>query len=201
MADSEDVKQGLENLQQQLDGEAGKSQDVLFLEAVAREESIEYLHKLWADFHLHIIKPYITPRAEVEIIHSEQKDSGKVYAIFDSGNVFSSSRAEDMVIGNSSTGRLLNTVEKMIRLGLIRIKEQLDAEGGGDGDGSRSPKIEVALLGHEFAKRKAFEVFMGMRQRINISNYEPIGWGERRLNGLERQAEQGFALNISALRY
>ena len=189
MADKKDIKQGLDNLQKQISEQLGKSQDTLLLEEVAYEESIEYLHKLWADFHLYIVKPHIIPSAEVSIILPKEAVTGNLYTIFDYGDLLSSSRADDMVTGNASTAKLMNTVEKMVRLSLKRILAQLEAEGdaGSSGSGEDEPKIEVAFRGHEFAKRKAFEGFMGMQQRINVINYEPIAWGERMLNGLEAQ--------------
>ena len=203
MADNEDIKQGLENLQEQISDQIEKSQDELFLEQVAYEESIEYLRKLWADFHLYIIKPYIAPSSEVSIILPKQEDTGNLCTIFDYGDLLSSSRADDMIIGDASTAKLMNTIEKMIRLSLKRILAQLEEDGdaGSSGSGEGAPVIEVAFRGHELAKRKAFEVFMGLQQRVDVINYEPVAWGERRLNGLEAQVEHGFEPNISALRY
>jgi hypothetical protein len=110
-----------------------------------------------------------------------------VYVILDHGYSFSTSRGEESILGVTAMGKLYNTIQKMIRLTLARVKEK----SGGEGAFNPEEEIKLALFGHELGKRKAFALSMDLEANVNIVNFDPRIWGERFINNLKNMISAG----------
>jgi hypothetical protein len=151
-------------------------------------EKIYYLWMQWADFHLYVVEPAITPivppyGVEPEVIDPETGEKEFVYVIQDHGYKLSSSRAEDMFDSSMSMCKLYNTIEKMIALLVERLRT-----GGIEPDA----EVQVAFSGHELAQRKAFESIINLQENVVVTNFEPGEWGEKYLKVVKNLADKGY---------
>lgn len=195
MADSQDNNdiEQLKQLQDDLsDFIEDERRDVLNLDTYI--ETLYYLWILWADFHLYIVSPYIEPIHPPLIIEpqfvEEHGEYEHVYAIHDAGYLLSTSRQQDIVLGLRSMNKFFNTIEKMIRILVERLKT-----GGFD-----EQEVQVSFRGHELGQRKAFESILNLTENVVVTNFEPGEWGERFLKNIEEMAKRGYGLPKSSPR-
>lgn len=156
-------------------------------------QNVYYLWLLWIDFHLFINSPYIPPQYPPKVIKPgdfSENSNEHVYTIYDYGDHFSTSVGDSLAKGSRSTGKMLNTILKMMRLLVKRVKE-VDPEAGTDAAGDEMA-IRVAFDGHEIAQRMAFKQCVMHDMNILVTNFDPGEWGERQLRTMEHLAEKGF---------
>lgn len=198
MADEEDNLENLETEYEELSLEVGDVfegvQDLEPLIDVTLMQNVYYLWLLWIDFHLYINSPYVPPQYPPKVIkpgmESEEGETEHVYPIFDYGDHFSTSVGDSLAKGSRATGRMLNTILKMMRLLIKRVKEVDDQSGtetGGD-----EMAIRVAFDGHEIAQRMAFKQCVMHEMNILVTNFDPGEWGERQLRTMEHLADRGY---------
>lgn len=159
-------------------------------------ESLYYMWILWADFHIYIITPYIEPInpplvIEPEII-SETGEYENVYNILDHGYLMSTSRGLDIVSGIRSLSKLFNTIEKMIKILVERLRTS--------GIATSEEEVQVSFRGHELGQRKAFESILNLAENVVVTNFAPGEWGERFLKNIEELAKRGYGLPKSSPR-
>jgi hypothetical protein len=140
----------------------------------------------WADFHLHVISPYIETInppiiLEPEFITDDEREF--VYPIHDAGSKLSTSKSQDMYIAGKSMCRLFYTIEKMINILIERLKA-----GGIDTE----TEVQVAFGGHQIPQRKAFESIINLNFNVVVTNFDPGPWGEQYLQTVKRIADRGF---------
>lgn len=156
---------------------------------VSMLNDVYYIHALWADMHVHLITPYFEPAYPPKIIEPGVDSNGSpehVYAIFDYGDRFSTS-VDDIVNATRSTGKYLNTIDKMIQIVIERCKAADDWDDSDD-----KMEMRVAFEGHEIGQRKAFNDCIMSQENIVVTNFEPGEWGERQIRTMEHRAEKGF---------
>lgn len=162
------------------------------IEDVGMLQDVYYLWILWADFHLFITKPFVTPRPVKIVEPGKDPQSGlpeDVYPIYDYGDVFRTSRGQDIAKGMRVTRKYLNTVDKIIRLASQRAKEVEDETGVGEAE----PERRVAFRGHEIGQRKGFISAINHDKQMVVVNFEPGEWGERYLSVLDELIKRGYA--------
>jgi hypothetical protein len=186
--------------------EEGKTggQSLMGLSDAQLQDALYLLSVYWIDFHLELAWPEIPEKVPPVVIEPERDSvSGvveNVYRIVDHGNRFSTSRGEDVVRGLSTTGKFLDTVDKMVALAIERSFEREGGEGdegeGGEGAGEHAPYLEIHIRfeGHELAKRKAFETLAAREENVYVLNYDPEKWGELRLKMIETMTKQGYGV-------
>lgn len=162
---------------------------------IALIERIYQLWWRWADFHLHIITPYIAPFPQPVVIPPEPiSGTGEmefVYPILDHGDRFSTSKGSEMFAAGMSMAKLHMTIEKII----VLLMERLKASGT-----SPDTEVRVAFAGHELAQRKAFEVIINLPDNVVVTNFDPGIWGERYLETVKRIADKGYGYPSEAPR-
>jgi hypothetical protein len=182
--------------------EEGDRQSLMGLTDAQLQDALYLLSVYWIDFHLELAWPEIPEKVPPVVIEPERDSvSGvveNVYRIVDHGNRFSTSRGEDVVRGLSTTGKFLDTVDKMVALAIERSLERDGGEGdeGGEGAGENKPYLEIHIRfeGHELAKRKAFETLASREENVYVLNYDPEKWGELRLKMIETMTKQGYGV-------
>ena len=141
----------------------------------------------WADIQLFIVSPTMASISPPHLILPQALEGSMefefVYPIHDYGYMLASSKAIDMYNAGMSMCRLHYTIEKMV----VILMERLQASGIGGDD--LSSEVQVALNGHELAKRKAFEVIMNLKHNVVITNFNPVEWGDRFLETVKRMAK------------
>lgn len=141
----------------------------------------------WADFHLIFVKPifevFSTPKVipPQEMLGSNEKEF--VYTIYDFGNKFSTSKAEEMFESGMSMFKMHQTIEKIVYLLVERLKA---------GDISTETEVQVAFDGHILVQRKAFEVLINLDYNVVITNFTPGAWGDRYLEIMKLLVEKGY---------
>ncbi len=150
---------------------------------------VEKIYKLWinwADFHLFILSPTLPTISPPLVIPPEMLDGEileYVYTIYDYGNQLSTSKSENMFSAGMSMCKLFFTIEKMIFLLIERLKS---------GGITETEEVQVAIGGHEWAKRKGFESIINLSYNVVVTNFDPGLWGERYLQSVKRIAEKGY---------
>lgn len=186
--EDDDISKQVADIEAQVADIVGEFDESLYVEDVPRPQDIYYLWILWADFHVYIIKPFIKPQRPATVIKPEVDaktgETEDVYNIFDFGDMLSTSRGEDIVKGMRTTGKYVNTVEKIMRIVISR------AHTGDDGEAEPEPK--VAFRGHEIGQRKGFETIVNLDQAIEVVNFEPNEWGQRHLSAIEEMIRRGY---------
>ncbi len=140
----------------------------------------------WANFELTVLSP-VLPEISPVIIQPELLPNSQelefVYPIQDTGNKFSTSKAQTMFESGMSMCKLYLTIEKIIYILIERIKQEgITAE----------TEVQIAFDGFEFAKRKAFESVINLNYNVVVTNFDPGVWGERYLQTVKRLAERGY---------
>lgn len=158
---------------------------------------IAYLWLLWADFHLYVVEPLI-PRIEIPIIIEPEfdqitKTNEFVYPIYDWGNSFSTSRGVDLAKGLRSTGKLFNTIDKIVWQVLKRV-EKMTEESGGKEEGAETPEIRVAIYGPDPCRHKALATILNLPQNMLVVNCGPGKWGDYYLHTIKKLSELGYGL-------
>jgi hypothetical protein len=152
---------------------------------------MDYLWMIYANFQVMMVSPFVETIDPPVVINpaydKETKLYENVYVILDHGYAFSTSRGEESAMGTTAMGKLFNTIQKIIRLIIQRLKEQ----AGGDGAFNPEDEIKLALFGHELGKRKAFALAMDLEVNINIVNFDPRVWGERFIANLKNMIASG----------
>ncbi len=152
-------------------------------------ENLFHLWKIWADFQLSIIEPYIKPiRPPVIIKPDENSVTGQadnVFDIFDEGFRLTTSRGEEGFALGQSMRKYFNTIEKMIRLLVDRLKA-----GGVD----METEVHIAFAGFELGQRKAFESVLNLEENVIVVNYEAGEWGDRFMKAVLEMAERGYGV-------
>jgi hypothetical protein len=183
------------------EGKAGQ-RSLVGLTDAQLQDALYLLSVYWIDFHLELAWPEIPEKIPAVVIEPKHDPvSGvveNVYPIVDHGTRFSTSRGDDVVRGLSTTGKFLDTVDKMVALAIERAFERSDGEGGEGGEGGEDSKpyleIHIRFGGHELAKRKAFETLAGREENVYVLNYDPEKWGELRLKMIETMTKQGYGV-------
>ena len=138
--------------------------------------NLHYISSLWADFRLYITQPKPPAKQPAEVIEPEYSIANGqnewVYPIVDYGYKLSTSRGKELLDGYRSMGKLLNTVEKMIKIAMNRARIQ------GGGIGKNEVDMKIAIYGHEIAQRKAYEQCL-QNEGIHLENFEPGEWENR----------------------
>lgn len=153
--------------------------------------AIYYIWAHWIDFHIYVLSPILEPQLPAIIIppgtDPKTKKPEHVYPIFDYGNRLSASVGPHLASGTRSTGKMLNTVKKMIKLLLEKVKE-----GTGVQELTPETEIQLAFDGHELSQRMAFKDCIMRPEHLVITNFEPGAWGELQLRTMEELARKGY---------
>ena len=185
--DSPDFDEQLRLEMEKIQNEVSMLMSDLSSEQIAQLEDVYYLYICWGDFHLTITKPYfdeqLPPTVIPPAVDKKTKQLEDVYPIVDYGNRFSTSPGEELAIGGRATGKLLNTVEKIISLAIARAKQ---------GSSDPVPEIRVAFLGLDIAQRKAYKLCMDAVENVLVTNFEPGEWGERFLKSTKELLDRGY---------
>lgn len=154
---------------------------------IALVERVYQIWWHWADFHLHIVSPYIETISPPVILKPEiitgTNDMEFVYDIHDAGSRLSTSKSEDMYTAGMSMCKLYFTIEKMIHILVERLKSS-----GTD----METEVQVAFGGHELSQRKAFESIINLNYNVVVTNFDPGAWGEHYLQTVKRIADKGY---------
>jgi hypothetical protein len=152
------------------------------------ERALFYLWMTWADFHLTITWP-VVKRLEPPILHlPKELEDGQVenvFTIVDSGSMLSTSRGEDAFVASSGLSKYYNTIDKMIRLLLDKLKE------GGVGT---EDEVRVAFRGFDLGCRKAFEAILNLEENVLVVNYDPGRWGDLYMKNILEMVERGYGM-------
>lgn len=172
-------------------GEAHASQILADTDLLAY---LEYLWMIWADFSISITSPLIEPISPPIVIPPLVNEEGKkerVFCINDEGFRLSTSRGEEAYSLGQSMFKYFNTIEKMIKLLVERLKT-----GGID----KETEVRVAFFGFELGQRKAFESILNLEENVVVTNYDPGEWGDRYMKNILELAERGYGLPPSSPR-
>jgi len=189
---SEPVDESIEDI---LKATEQERQSPLYEDAITIAEKIYQLWWNWANFELFIIAPtfdVIDPPLVIKpepLINSEELEF--VYPIYDYGFKLSTSKAEEMFIAGKSMCKLNYTIEKMIFI----LIERLKAEGI-----SAETEVQISFVGHEVAKRKAFESVINLNYNVLVTNFDPGPWGERYLQNVKVIGDKGYGYPSEAPR-
>ena len=181
-AEDEEMESDYEDLQVEIGQAFEGVRDVEAAYDIDLMQNIYYIWLLWIDFHLYINSPYVPPTYPPKVIKSgelSENENEQVYTIYDYGDHFSTSVGDSLAKGTRATGKMLNTVIKMMRLMIERVKE-VDQEVG-QGEAGDEMAIRVAFDGHEIAQRMAFKQCVMHDMNILVTNFDPGEWGERQL--------------------
>lgn len=115
-----------------------------------------------------------------------------VYDIYDYGDRLIASKNDDYL--NFSMYRMFMTIEKMVAImteKIAAVTQDLD----------NPPEDWIfAIDGHEYCKRKLFEVIINHPENWLIINYDPGQWASTYLNGLKLLNQKNFPYPASAPR-
>ena len=156
-------------------------------DAISITEKIYQLCWNWASFELFIITPTIDVKEPPLVIQAERLLNSEelefVYPIYDHGFKLSTSKAEDMFVAGKSMCKLNYTIEKMIFILIERLKEA---------GVSAETEVQISFMGHELAKRKAFESVINLNFNVLVTNFDPGVWGERYLQNVKVIGDKGY---------
>ncbi len=161
------------------------------IDDITMMNAIYYIWAQWIDFHIYILTPLIDPQFPPKIIEpgvdKKTQKPEHVFPIFDYGNRLSASVGKDLPSGTRSTGKMLNTVKKMIEILLEKVKQSLGTQ-------QLEPETEIQLAfdGHELSQRMAFKDCIMRPEHLVITNFEPGAWGELQLRTMEELARKGY---------
>ena len=181
---SEPVDESIEDI---LKATEQERQSPLFEDAITIADKIYQLWWNWANFELFIIAPtfdVIDPPLVIKpepLINSEELEF--VYPIYDYGFKLSTSKAEEMFIAGKSMCKLNYTIEKMIFILIERLKA---------GGIAAETEVQISFIGHELAKRKAFESVINLSYNVLVTNFDPGPWGERYLQNVKVIGDKGY---------
>ena len=149
----------------------------------------------WASIELTVVSPVLQaalPPKKIDPSMIQNTPTPEhVYPIYDAGNAWSTSKAEEMHDAGMSMCKLYFTIEKMVCL----LVERLKAENV-----SLEQEVQVDLFGFELAKRKTFESLINLSYNVVINNYNPSEWGDAYLARVPIWNEKGLGYPAPAPR-
>jgi hypothetical protein len=203
MADEEDKKSSLEEQAEQIKKDVDKIKKDAGADIERQMEApsdagehaemdmlayLDYLWMIWADFSLSILSPIIAPISPPIIIPPLVNEDGnveKVFCINDEGYRLSTSRGAEAFSLGHSMWKFFNTIEKIIKLLVERLKT---------GGVEKGTEVRIAFFGYELGQRKAFESVLNLEENVVVSNYEPGSWGDNYMKTVLEMAERGYGL-------